>query len=144
MLPYRDSRLTKIALGIFFVIVLGYAYFEARGILYGPSINVSTEITQSDTAFVSIKGQAERITALSMNGKAIPVTEEGVFDEPYLLAPGLNRITLDATDRYGRSRKKVIQIVYTQGESSSSATTTPPQGSEPTATSSSSSEPMAQ
>ncbi len=120
MLPYRDSRLTKAAIGIFFVIVLGYAYFEARGILYGPKINVTSDIQEVHEPFVSIKGHADRIASLSMNGKPISVTEAGVFDEPYLLAPGLNRIVLDAADKYGRSRQKVIQIVYTP----SAATTT--------------------
>lgn len=113
MFPYRDSRLTKMALGVFFVLVIGYALFEAQGIIFGPRITVTSEISQTSQSFVSIEGHAERITALTMNGKPIPVTEEGVFDEPYLLARGLNRIILDATDRYGRSNREIVQIVYT-------------------------------
>lgn len=113
MLPYRDSRLTQIAIAIFFVIVAGYAYFEARGMLFGPRINVSSAVTEVTDPFVVITGKADRISSLKMNGADIPVTEEGVFEQPYLLAPGLNRIMLVANDKYGRSREKVIQIVYT-------------------------------
>jgi len=113
MLPYRDSRLTYIALGIFFLIVIGYAYYEARGLLFGPSITVSSGITEVREPFIVIKGRADRIASLSMNGKTIPVTEEGVFEEPYLLSPGYNRIVLDAADKYGRSRRQAIEIVYT-------------------------------
>lgn len=113
MLPYRDSRITKIALIVFFLLIIGYAYFEARGVLYGPRISVPTEVIQSSDPFVAIQGKAERIAELSMNGRPISVTEDGAFNEPYLLAPGLNRIMLDATDRYGRTSQEVVQIVYT-------------------------------
>jgi len=113
MLPYRDSRVTTIAIVVFFLLVLGYAYFEARGFLYGPRIVVNSETTEVHDPFVEIKGIADRIASLSMNGKQINVTEGGVFSEPYLLSPGLNRIVLDATDKYGRRRIQVIQIVYT-------------------------------
>lgn len=113
MLPFRDSRLTYITLGIFFLIVMGYAYYEARGLLFGPSIAVSSEITEVHEPLVTIRGQADRIASLSMNGKNIPVTEEGVFEEPYLLTLGYNRIVLEASDKYGRTRRQIIEIVYT-------------------------------
>jgi len=113
MLPYRDNRLTYIALGIFFLIILGYAYYEARGLLFGPSITVSSDITEVHDPFITIKGQADRIASLLMNGKTIPVTEDGAFEEPYLLSVGYNRIVLDASDKYGRTRRQAIEIVYT-------------------------------
>ncbi|MBV9159344.1 MAG: hypothetical protein JO019_01975 [Candidatus Kaiserbacteria bacterium] len=112
MLPYRDSRLTQIALVIFFVIVIGYAYFEARGLLFGPKINISSSLQETHDPYIVIHGRADRISSLAMNGKTIPVTESGDFEEPYLLAPGVNRIIFDATDRYGRSRQSVVQILY--------------------------------
>ncbi|MEK7156435.1 MAG: hypothetical protein AAB790_01355 [Patescibacteria group bacterium] len=130
MLPYRDSRLTYIALGIFFLIVIGYAYYEARGLLFGPSITVSSAITEVREPFIVIRGHADRISSLSMNGKTIPVTENGAFEEPYLLSAGYNRIVLDAVDKYGRSRRQAIEIVYTapatsEAPTSLTATTTP-------------------
>lgn len=125
MLPYRDSRLTYIALGIFFLIVLGYTYFEARGLLFGPSITVSSKITEVHDPFVTIKGQADRISSLSMNGKTIPVTENGAFEEPYLLSLGYNRIVFDASDKYGRTRRQAIEIIYTpRSEPAPTATAT--------------------
>lgn len=129
MLPYRDSRLTYIALGIFFLIVLCYAYFEARGLLFGPSIIISSNSTEVDEPFVTIQGHADRIASLSMNGKTIPVTETGEFEEPYLLSLGYNRIVFDASDKYGRTRRQAIEIVYTpkpNSEQASPAISTPP------------------
>jgi hypothetical protein len=128
MMPYRDSRFTYAALLIFFIIAIGYAYAEARGLLFGPSINVTSQIAEVHDPYVKITGQANRIASLSMNGKSITVTEAGVFEEPYLLAPGLNHIVLDAKDKYGRTSSRTIDIVYTP----SSATV--PEGAPATST----------
>ena len=124
MLPYRDSRLTQIALVVFFLLVLGYGYYEAQGILYGPSISITSDMTEVHDPFVKIRGHADRIASLSMNGKAISVTESGMFEEPYLLSPGYNRIVLSARDKYGRTRSRALEIVYTPSATSSSDTTT--------------------
>ncbi len=132
MLPYRESRVTRFLLIIFFVLVLGYALFEAQGFLFGPSITTPTGITEVTEQYIRIKGQAARISSLSMNGAPIPVTEDGLFDEPYVLAEGVNRIVLDATDKYGRTRRQVVEIVYTPPPSvgpvatSTAATSTSP------------------
>src|SRR5882672_7866899 len=102
MLPYRDSKFTLIALIVFFLIAAGYAFFEARGQLFGPTISVPNEVSEMHDPYVLIQGTADRISSLSMNGKAITVSEDGAFSQPYLLAPGDNRIVLDAKDQYGR------------------------------------------
>ena len=127
MLPYRDNRLAKIALVAFFLIVIFYAYYEARGLLFGPNIKTSSAVTVSHDRFITIRGKAERISELSMNGKPVPVTEEGAFDEPYLLVNGYNRIFLRARDKYGRASEKVVEIIYEPAPTSTStaATSTP-------------------
>jgi hypothetical protein len=113
MLPYSDSRVTKFVLAVFFLIILGYAYFEARGILFGPSIDVTSNVEQVSDPYIEIKGSTAHIAQLSMDGASVPVTESGAFDVPYVLAPGYNRIVLDAKDKYGKSTERVIEIVYT-------------------------------
>ncbi len=114
MLPYRDSRLTKIVLAIFFLIVIAYAYYEAHGIIFGPTIDIASQaMTVADNPYVLIEGQADRIASLSVDGQPIQVTETGAFKEPYVLAPGVNRIVFDAKDKYGNAAQKVIEIVYT-------------------------------
>jgi hypothetical protein len=122
MLPYRDSRFTVWTLAVFFALALCYAFFEARGILFGPTITLAAPISEVHEPFVSIKGTAERISSLSMNGKQVPVTKDGAFAVSYLLAAGYNRIVLDAKDQYGRSKERVIEIMYTPSASSTPAT----------------------
>jgi uncharacterized protein YfaP (DUF2135 family) len=123
MLPYGDSRLTKIVLAVFFVVIVCYAFYEAFGILAGPSIQISGRAMLVYEPYIEIKGTAQRIASLTMNGAPIAVTEDGSFDQPYVLSPGYNRIALDAKDKYGKTAERVIEIVYEA--SSTSATSTP-------------------
>lgn len=123
MLPYRDSRLTKFAVGIFFLIVIIYAYYEARGLLFGPSIQISSDVPAAvDVSYIVIQGQATHIASLSADGEPIQVTVNGAFEEPYVLSPGANRIVFDAKDKYGHATQKVLEIVYTPSATSSAPT----------------------
>ncbi len=137
MLPYRDSRFTTLALIVFFVLVAGYGIFEARGLLFGPTINVSGQTATVQDPYVVIQGRADRISSLSMNGNPVQVTETGVFAQPYLLAAGSNKIILDATDQYGRERSRVIEIMYTPRLSATSSAIIAPQETLVSSTSSS-------
>jgi hypothetical protein len=112
MLPYRDSRIVRISLIIFFVLLIGYAFYEAQGILYGPVIEVPTETIVVTDPYTVIRGKAERITELRLNGKAISVTESGEFEEPYLLAAGTNYLILEAHDARGRRAHETITVIY--------------------------------
>lgn len=112
MLPYRDSRITILALIVFFILVALYAYFEASDALFGPRIILADAPVSVSSPFITLKGQAEHIAELRLNGTPIPVTEEGVFEEPYLLAEGFNRIVLEAKDQYGRETSQTLSIRY--------------------------------
>jgi hypothetical protein len=138
MLPYRDSRLSRIALLVFFLAVIIYAYYEARGLFFGPSIAIPAQtMSATDNSYILIQGQADRISSLSVDGDPIQVTETGAFSEPYVLAPGVNRIVFDAKDKYGNKTQKVIEIVYTP-TTDSTASTSSGQASSTTLTASSS------
>lgn len=112
----RDSRFIRLILTLFFLLAGGYAIYEAQGLLYGPSISLEHVATSSESAFTSIKGRAERISELRLNGNTISVTESGEFDEPYLLADGSNRIILEARDARGRTTSATVDIVYHEPE----------------------------
>jgi hypothetical protein len=114
MLPYRNTRIATIAAGMFFLALALYALFASRNILWGPAIYLSggSEYVQSSQPTVAIRGTAERITELRINGRPVPVTEDGSFDEIISLSPGLNRIRLDAFDKAGRETTRIIQVFY--------------------------------
>lgn len=115
MIPYRNNKVVLVVLGLFFLLILIYAYFEARNIIFGPKILVNTPregVVVSDK-FVTILGKAENINEIWMNGRSIPVTEDGIFEEGLLLTEGYNRVFLQAKDKLGRETTESIEIVYT-------------------------------
>lgn len=109
---FRESRVARIVLSFFFLLLIGYALYEARGVLIGPAIELPAEAMTVTEPFVHIRGTAERITELKLNGKQIPVTESGEFDEPFLLAEGSNWLLLEAKDARGRTTEKKLTIIY--------------------------------
>jgi hypothetical protein len=121
MLPYGTGWLSKIVLIAFFIVLAGYGYYELRGILYGPRIDVPSGVQEAYEPYILIQGHVEHISSLSMNGHPVSVTEDGYFEEPYLLSPGLNRILLDAEDTYGQKRQEVVHIFYTRSATSTNA-----------------------
>ena len=138
MLPYRESRITKLILVAFFLLVAAYAYFEGRALLWGPRIAIENRVMTVYEPYIAIEGRAERISSLSMNGKSISVTEDGNFSEPYVLSPGYNRIMLEARDRFGKTTERSLEIVYIERETASDAASSTDSTSSPQADSTSS------
>ena len=125
MLPYRTNWITVLVLAIFFVAILGYAYFEARNVIGGPSIETATSgAVVVREQLVIIKGVASNITEIQMNGRPISTTEAGTFEEAHLLAEGYNAILLTARDKIGRTTVKKIEIVYEPIATSTASTST--------------------
>jgi len=115
MIPFRANKLTVTVIVVFFIGVLGYAYFEARNLIRGPQIALAAGLEEDlvvDKPLVLVRGVARNITELRMNSRTIPTTEAGAFEEAHLLAPGYNTIRLEAWDKIGRTTHADIQVVY--------------------------------
>lgn len=95
------------------VFVVGYALFQARKIVSGPSIKVETpqngQIVHENP--IEVTGIAKNINSISLDDRAIFIDEKGVFREKLLLYPGYNIIEIDAKDRFGKKTTKMIEVV---------------------------------
>ncbi len=108
----RDSKLIRFSLLSFFALVGGYALYAGWGLLSGPAVEVPEMTMTVSEPYLLVKGTAKRITELHLNGATVPVTEEGAFEEPYLLAVGSNRLILEARDARGRTDRSLIDVAY--------------------------------
>ena len=106
-------RLLRLLL-IFFIIAIIVIYAIWRSLNYarGPEIRIDTPRPGSTVASstVEIRGQALRITSLSLNGSVIPVDQQGNFDEIIVVFPGMNRLTISANDQFGRQTAEELDI----------------------------------
>lgn len=113
MLPYH-TRITKYLFIIFLILIFAYAFFEARNIFLGPIIKISTPeagITVQSQA-VEITGAIKNVTTITLDGRALLINEAGEFTEKLLLSPGVNIFEFVAQDKFGREKRKKIEVFY--------------------------------
>lgn len=94
---------------------LGYGIWQARFLIVGPAITISTPpaLVQNDRT-VTLTGVAENATKLYLNGRPIVTDQSGVFTEAVVLENGHTIISLDAHDRYGRVTRWEQSLVYVE------------------------------
>ncbi|TSC61250.1 MAG: Xre-like protein DNA-binding protein [Parcubacteria group bacterium Gr01-1014_107] len=113
---FSDLKSTIKTLGLTLAIltVVGYAFFEARGVIAGPIIEV-TEPKNGKSfheSLITIKGYTRNISFISLNDNPITVDEEGNFIEKLLLSPGYNIIKLKVVDRFGREKVSFLELLF--------------------------------
>ena len=86
---------------------------RSAAFIIGPTLTVSSP-RDGETLkkpVVLLRGTAERIAELTVNGRKIFTDEEGVFSDSLLLLPGYNIITVVAKDRFDREEKKTLHVI---------------------------------
>jgi len=103
----RTSVIVLVALAI-----IGYAIWRSLDYARGPAIVISAPENGSTilSSTTDVIGRADRVNSLSVNGKAISLDERGNFKETLIVFPGLNLITIDASDQFGRRTEKQLEI----------------------------------
>ncbi len=83
---------------------IAYVSWQARYLIGGPELSVSEDVdTIQNERTIILEGIAQNVTNLELNGRAITVNPEGSFSEKVVLENGYTIVSIDATDRYGRS-----------------------------------------
>jgi len=106
-------RLTIIIMMVLTVVI--YAVFNSRLLIKGPSVelfDIYNGQRFSGDGFVEIKGKADNISSLKMNGRTIYIDENHIFSEKILLTNTINPIEIYAQDKFGKSTTKSITLIY--------------------------------
>lgn len=108
-----ERTLKFIFIGACVVFFGSYAFFQARNLIHGPSITLSTEppVVHTDRA-VALEGSARNVVVLRLNGREIHTNEQGKFEESLVLENGYTIMLLEAEDRYGRSTTLTRTYIY--------------------------------
>lgn len=109
-------------------IIFYYAYFQSRGIISGPQINVISPEngkTYGDP-LLHVYGTTKRAKEITLDGREIFIDLEGNFGEELLLSPGYNIIELAARDTDGYDTKQTLEVIYKEGESQSGISSSTP------------------
>jgi hypothetical protein len=106
-------RTLKIAGAIIAIaLIIGYAVWRSLNYVRGPDLFILEPQNGSaiSSSTVIIRGRAERVNHLTLNGRVIPITEQGEFGQVLIVFPGLNIISFVASDQFGRSVTSELQL----------------------------------
>lgn len=110
---FRDT-LKWISLGTLGFFLLAYAAFQARFLIIGPQITLTSEPNlQQNERRIFLEGTAYNISRLWLNDRQIFTDAQGNFREALILENGYTVSTLRAEDRYGRTTTLTRSYVYT-------------------------------
>lgn len=115
MIMTRTRFRKLIRLGVFALaaaVVAGYAAWRSLAYVLGPEILINEPVDGASVASstTEIIGRAWRVSSLYLNGRPITMDQEGHFNQTIIVFPGVNFLTVSATDRFGRSAGKTVEI----------------------------------
>ncbi len=113
----RFSQLLRMAaLAVVIIVIIGYAITRSLPYFQGPEIAVFQPLNGStiSSTTMTLIGRARRINSLSINNHPIQIDEQGNFRETLIVFPGINVISLDATDQFKRSTHSELRILGTE------------------------------
>ena len=92
--------------------VLAYGVFEARKLIEGARITVSSPADYSAVGgpVVTITGTIQNAAFFTIAGKQVLSDEKGNFSYQFTPPPGIAIVELAAKDRFGRTTSKIIEI----------------------------------
>lgn len=100
------------AIVIFFI--AGYFFYQLHFLLSPPSL-VLQEPAQTDfmtsESLAVFKGQTDPGAKLTINGQQSYIDKDGKFEQTIGLTPGLNIISIEATNRFGKTSEAVRRIM---------------------------------
>lgn len=94
------------------LVLVGYGLFEARRLIAGPEITIlsPSDGTATSTGVVTVVGEAQNISFLTINDAPFYTDEAGKFVYRFSPPAGYTVITVAATDRFGRRASKSVSI----------------------------------
>ena len=102
---------------VLFAVIGVFAYMKMSFLFKGVQIIATVEKSEGST-LAKVTGKAKNAIYITLNGREIFIDKDGSFSEPIALISGFSVITIDAQDKFGKSKEKKFQIVYKEGSPS--------------------------
>lgn len=110
--PKKFIRITLVTL--LFVFIIGYAYYRSKDAIFGITITTSVEDGAAlDSKLLTLTGNAPHTSHFTVNDRELILDKDGNFTDTLLLQQGYTILELKASDRFGRTKDKVIRL-YTK------------------------------
>lgn len=106
------AKFLAVILGGLLIIFLGYFGLQYRKLNQAPSVTVDAPKNQMvvKERRVDVLGKTHPDATITINGINVLVRSDGKFFDQVSLEPGVNKITIVATSRYGQSTTVVREV----------------------------------
>ncbi len=96
-----------------FLVIGVFSYLKMDFLWKG--VQITASVNRNNTSpIIQVKGNAKNAVYLSLNGREIFIDKDGSFSEPLALLPGLSVVTINAQDKFGKSKEKKFEVMYEQ------------------------------
>lgn len=95
-------------------VVLVVGLFQLRFIISGPSIEYANQYMYSDSSLIEINLMVRNTKRLEINHNQVVPEFGGKVSTVLALQGGLNTVSVDAWDNYGKHTREYLYIVYPQ------------------------------
>lgn len=112
-----ESTMTNTSGRIFalfiFIITITYGVFQARTLIHGPSLLVSSPKSGETitTVLMNISGTTENVTHVTLNGQPITMDTSGAFTSKLITPKGYGVMLIEASNRFGRHQEERIEFL---------------------------------
>ncbi len=109
--PGRFVAMLISALLLLFFLYLGRQYIEIRK---PPPLDVTSPVNQQilESSRVVVEGKSDSDATITINGISTIVRDDGRFYEQIAVEPGVNKITITATSRFGKTTTVTREVGY--------------------------------
>lgn len=98
---------------VLFLVIGVFSYLKMDFLWKG--VQITASVNRNNTSpIIQVKGNAKNAVYLSLNGREIFIDKDGSFSEPLALLPGLSVVTINAQDKFGKSKEKKFEVMYEQ------------------------------
>lgn len=110
----RAKKILHLGLGsILAIAIIGYALFEARFLITGPTLEIySPKHGETiNSSITEVSGKATQATFITLNGNQIFTDEDGLFKETVPLVTGYNIIVVSSQNKFERTLERRVDVI---------------------------------
>jgi hypothetical protein len=101
---------------LLFIGIIGYAYYRSKDAIFGITITTSVEDgAVLDSKLLTITGNAPHTSHFTIDDREILLDKNGDFTDTLLLQEGYNILELKGSDKFGRTKTKVMRLYAKPG-----------------------------
>jgi hypothetical protein len=98
------------------LVIGGYGIWSSRDLIFGIKLSVVgiTDGMTVATPVIEFSGTAVHADTITIDGRIVPLSQKGDWNDSIALLSGHNTVTISATDKFQRTISKHYQIYYKQ------------------------------